>query len=84
MSKGLEALNKIKTQSLDVVEIDECLSIIEKELKTLEIFKNKITRLVSLIKINDDIYRIYDFDAYCFLELTKEEYELLDEAFKDD
>ena len=68
MSKGLEALKEYRKHQQGVnVYADELLDIVEKELKTLEIIKNKWVdwQLLVTSKV-----------------LTHEEFELLKEVFE--
>lgn len=83
MSKGLEALERLNSivaydENEELIPIDEDLSIIEKELKALEIIKNKkvdVKYLYYRAEFNVEKYN----DNY--LEtLTKEECALLKEA----
>lgn len=83
MSKGLEALEKIKN-NLRLFGFDEdtdnfkLLNIIEKELKALEIIKNKqvvIPRLLCWRGLSD-----YNFPLLPEYWLEQEEYDLLKEV----
>ena len=90
MSKGLEALNKIKDclEIADEVDGDivftgeyeeqESLNIIEKELKALEIIKNKGVD-ISLFKKYDD-RNLYNYNYKSEYQLTQKEYDLLKEV----
>lgn len=53
----------------------------QKKVKTLKIIKDKVMSLVSLDdeEICKGHYRVYDGELYGHTELTKEEYELLEE-----
>lgn len=89
MSKGLEALNKIKTQSLNVVEVDKCLSIIEKELKRLEKYDEIVRNNIKVYKKylytnNSKIYACrLIFKGYEYT-INEELYLFLKGAFKGD
>lgn len=97
MSKGLKALGRITgTQNLTMYEQNECLKTIEKELKALEIIKNKgvhVGNFKDMLEDWKDIsfkdylnYRVengYDLqNDYDFVTntLTQEEYDLLREV----
>ena len=71
MSKGLEALKR----SFDSWEYLKDYETIEKELKALEIIKNKEVD----IKAFNDLTNLGDYNYYCEPELTQEEYDLLKE-----
>lgn len=87
MSKGLEALKELKVSLISEGAFDyvneERIITIEKELKALEIIKNKqvnIFRFISLCiiqKMPVSIYNAVYSDEYT---LTQEEYELLKEV----
>ena len=83
MSKGLEALKRITLKDF-ILNNDSCLKdikIIEKELKALEIIKNKKVDI-------KDIYKYADYSQYNYamlgvpyeFRLTIEEYDLLKEV----
>ena len=89
MSKGLDVLKRI-TYHLNITtnekdkyalskEFGDDYKIIEKELKALEIIKDKCY-FFSLEDCGNETYRVYDNELYRFNELTKEEYELLKEV----
>lgn len=75
MTKGLEALEKIKTQSLNVIEVDKCLSIIEKELRVLEIIKTKNVDISYFRRCRT----VFDYNEYFYAhdKLMKSEFDLL-------
>lgn len=83
MSKGLEALERIKKQHyvdgrlplIDRVRLD----IIEKELKALEIIRNKSVK-ISQIKTCLDLYSYNSCLNMYDKPITKEEYDLLKEV----
>ena len=83
--KGLEALGKITgTQNLTMYEQNECLKIIEKELKALEIIMNKL--LVGCFS-EEDNYSNYVMAITMSGDetlkknmLTEQEYNLLSEV----
>ena len=77
MSKGLEALKSIQ---FDYCLMDERTDTIEKELKALEIIKNKKVdcwAFISDISITSEEESLYAFSKK---DLTKEEVELLKEV----
>jgi len=81
MNKGLEALKEIK-EMLDAPYtsgvIKQGLNVIEKELKALEIIKEKKVMINALIRISFNEYNDYLDRFYLSKErLTKEEYDLL-------
>ena len=89
MSKGLEALKSLMNNVLrnDDKLCNKCVSIIEKELKALEILKNKphisfdlFDTLDTLEEINNYIKFMYGYKDTSIL--TKEEYDLLKEVLK--
>ena len=81
-SRGLEALERIgkcyvKSESKDLMFTDEYgddYDIIERELKALEILKNK------LVVFKQDDYLMGFKDHFEECEITKEEYNILKEA----
>lgn len=85
MSKGLEALEKITNYKCNSMsEKIECKEIIEKELKVLEIIKEKVK-----IEFNDhyfgfanNYYIIVNNGALNPIKATKEEFDLLMEVLK--
>ena len=82
MSKGLEALERFKQpQMICDLDWDNRVSIIEKELKALEIIKN-IEGFVD----KEDFFYDDEEDKYYFFsyEITKEEYDLLKEVMTND
>ena len=86
MSKGLEALKELTNELLghtalltdDDVKAKE--TIIEKELKALEVIKNKKVNVFLLI--NCDSLEEYNSQTYVYpqRQLTQEEYNLLKEV----
>ena len=91
MNKGLEALEIIKNWKLFIdFEIDtngmkefgKEIEIIEKELKVLEIIKDKVMNSFLVSLESDRGYRIYDAEGYEYIEITKEEYDLLKEVLE--
>ena len=84
MSKGLDALKKIKLNrqfSLEMFEKE--LAIIEKELVALEIIKEKNVNCSHLVCETLDYYNsTWDFDGGEKYQLTKKEYNLLKEILK--
>lgn len=81
MSKGLEALKKLTNYKCSrMSEKIECKEIIEKELKALEIIKNKSVdcwAFISDISVTSEKESVYAFSP---IDLTKEEVELLKEV----
>ena len=81
--KGLEAFEEIKivmTKLFGGVERSEkALNTIEKELKALEIIKNKLVSLFHLA-YTDTKEAYNDLVSEHYRELTKEEYDLLKEV----
>ena len=85
MSKGLEALDSLRfdvsmAQYINYLEANKECDIIEKELKALEILKNKKTDINLLLNNGLDFYNS------CFYprKLTQEEYELLKEVLENE
>lgn len=83
MSKGLEALKRIRPYSDSTIDAD--LEIIEKELKVLDIIKHTLKEfiefnVIELPHIHQVHYEIKLFDRTFYA--TKEEYELLNEVVK--
>ena len=94
MNKSLEALEKIKNwecfvdfelETIGEKEFGEELSIIEKELKALEIIKEKGVDIWALKHLDDEYY-VEQYNAVAHIEkpYTKEEYDLLEEVLTDD
>lgn len=82
MSKSLEALKRIRQETCPATYMpdfdkDECCNIIEKELKALEIIKEKKVN-IKLLLIDKDC-ELYNMN-YGYEDLTQEEYELLKEV----
>ena len=84
MSKGLEALKRIALKDF-ILNDESCLKdikIIEKELKVLEIIKNKrvdLDLLLRTFKFNN--YQLYNFEmSNGERNLIKEEYDLFIEV----
>ena len=78
MSKGLEALECIKM----AYEDREYMPIIEKELKALEIIKNKNVD-IAILKNTENVEQYNNTILLffkCSKELTQEEYDLLKEV----
>ena len=88
MSKGLEALKSITECAPWSDQGLEKLATIEKELKALEIIKNKVIDITYLFRLwktseMNDFDILYKFNWYIRLEenkLTVEEYDLLKEV----
>lgn len=83
MSKGLEALKEYRKHQQGVnVYADELLDIVEKELKALEIIKNKKVYVRFFLKYCDDEIGLPIYNSQVLEEqkLTQEEYDLLKEA----
>ena len=90
MSKGLEELKDLEDyyiEKSDIITVyvgdtEQC-DIIEKELKALEIIKNKHQLNFDIIKYSKDFYEYFDFDIFKNNDcdrLTQKEYELLKEV----
>ena len=82
MSKGLKALESlVETMPFALIETNSMkyVKIIEKELKALEIIKNKKVN-VSLLSCSEWLDFYNQEIAYKEKELTKEEYDLLKEV----
>ena len=81
MSKGLEALQFMRERDMF---LPSCANTIEKELKALEIIKERsvqISWFTGLLKIHPHYnYVDYNFALADNRKLTKEEYELLKEV----
>lgn len=89
MSKGLDALDYIKfyTQEVDwagCLIYDEQFNIIEKELKALEILKDKLELYFKVEKDKDGNNYYYLFQKVCENYLTSKEYELLKDVLGND
>ena len=78
MSKGLEALKEIN-KVIPYAHITNEYKTIEKELKALEIIKEKIC-LGGLCSSLQETKNFEDYKVSYFTQLTKEEYELLKEV----
>lgn len=78
MSKGLEALQDIKSKPFSWEKLKDSLGFIEKELKALEITKNKRV-IVGRLIFSKDLWEYNNYVSYD-MELTQEEYELLREV----
>lgn len=92
MSRGLEALKELvkigyleteKGWQEDIIAIED-INDIEKELKALEIIKEKGNFINLEYDKHDDKYYIYDNELYMHNEITKEEYDLLKGVLTDD
>ena len=95
MSKGLEVLKEIKqieTNGIDMgkftmVKIGSCpnywelFDTVEKELKALEIIRNKEVDVYYIKHFSN--YKTYSEHTFTENKLTKEEYELLKEILND-
>lgn len=80
MSKGLEALKELLRNHPYHEEDCDRVVIIEKELKALEIIKNKCVdcwAFISDISVTSEEESVYSFSP---IDLTKEEVELLKEV----
>ena len=77
---GLEALEKIRSHNYHIHNKRECLKIIEKELKALEILK--LCCIVADYKCEnpDDRYELAFCRKIC---ITEEEYKLLEEILNE-
>ena len=96
MSKGLEALRRIdkhliRHEETQEKEFSEYISTIEKELKALEIIKNKKVQVAYLHSMWDDFEKTFNSNDEDVLwlynegrpkkeQLTKKEYDLLKEV----
>ena len=87
--KGLEALKYLKEEKrrhwIDGDKSTECLDTIEKELKALEIIKNKTNsacNCLMILKSRFDDLSYEDYTKLFITELAKEEYDLLKEILK--
>ena len=80
MSKGLEVLQEIKNKPFSWEKLKDSLDIIEKELKALEIIKNKTVDiwLIQNKKSNKEYNSMVDSSRW----LSQEEFDLLKEALK--
>ena len=85
MSRGLEALKNINLNTILVNErygryiFNVDINIIEKELKSLEIIKEKKVEVLWLINKS-----LEDYNKNHFYELTQEEYDLLKEVLENE
>ena len=80
MSKGLDALKRIKSRYNDRVCIDilEDFDLVEKEIKALEIIKKKdIHKTMLSLTQSADEYNHFIDDVDENLQLTQKEYDLL-------
>lgn len=59
MSKGLDALNRIRVGCLTVWDFENDTNVIEKELKALEIIKNRI----DILGINGYLFTREEYDS---------------------
>lgn len=90
MGKGLEALKQYRNQQTGVnVYADDCLDIIEQELKAFEIIKEKrvdIDALISFIAIKPknalEVYNHFVQASPDSRHLTRKEFDLLKEYLK--
>ena len=90
MSKGLKALRRIDNHLIrhdetQRKEFDEYVSIIEKELKTLEFIKYKQVNISALFELDN----LHQYNNYCNMvggckKLTREQYGLLKEYLNND
>ena len=78
--KGLETLQEIKSKPFSWEKLKDSLYTIEKELKALEIIKNKELNVFFIKR-----YTRKDFNFMCRYEqqLTQEEYNLLKEVLNE-
>lgn len=86
--KGLEAVKEIRNMidsPLTSSVIKQGLNVIEKELKALEIIKNKTIsacNCLMILKSRFDNLSYQDYTKLFLTELPKEEYDLLKELIK--
>ena len=78
MSKGLEALQEIKSKPFSWEKLKDNLDIIEKELKALEIIKKKLVNLFNVV-YTDTKEAYNDLVSEHYRELSQDEYDLLKE-----
>jgi len=79
--KGLEALVSLELNTCETADQKEwAYNIIEKELKALEIIKEKRVWVDALIVMSLKEYNTYCKDVWNTPELTQEEYNLLKEV----
>ena len=84
MSKGLKALEQIKAnRQFSLKAFEEEINTIEKELKALEIIKEKIC-LGGLCSALQETKNFEDYKVSYFTQLTKEEYDLLKAVLKNE
>ena len=82
MSKGLEALNNLVQSCFNPCDSDEVLNdkaIVEKELKALEIIKEKKVDMWHLVDLLEQTYEMYL--AFCKSEKYEEDYIFTEEEF---
>ena len=80
MSKELEALERIRSHNYHELSKRECLNIIEKELKALEIIKEKEVNVFIFLHSGD--LETYNDMVEDNRKLTQEEFDLLKEVLK--
>lgn len=84
MNKGLEALKEIRKYSSSIVNYGESLNnvcnAIEKELKALEIIKEKPQATLWLIQVCDKEMEYEDMLCIFKEDITKEQFDLLKEV----
>ena len=78
MSKGLEALESIIETFYD--KDSEDIQIVRKELKALEIIRNKNVNIVWLNMCFQEFYGYESYNRNAEIKITREEYELLKEV----
>lgn len=96
ISKGLEALSKIKNDLLEITNLlkqlgvlvnenypnEEC-NVIEKELKAFELLKYAYKSKVFFLDIDENKdYVVVDGEGYHYIRINKEKYDLLKEVLK--
>ena len=83
---GLKALNEMyKLLAIHNIADDECYLTIEKELKVLQILKEKKVNIdyLNQFTINDIEFIRYRYNKHCFYNLTTEEMSQIVEWLKE-